>query len=94
MVRFRLDTWSRRKRLDLQAGVEQNLQVVEQHHVAGCGGDHFLQQPLDLPGPLRAGQFEHPLAQFQVDVHEWAAELLRHGLQGGGLAGARQHPPG
>jgi len=43
-----------------------------------------------LSGPLRAGQVEHLLAQFQVDVHHRAAEFLRYELQGGSLARGRR----
>src|ERR1043165_297376 len=45
---------------------------------------------LNLSGPLNASQFQHPLAEFQVDVYKLAPELVRHGLQGGSLTRRRR----
>src|SRR5260370_1165583 len=45
---------------DLQAGVEQDFQIVQQDDVAGDRADQVLEQPLDLPGSLVSGQLEQP----------------------------------
>ena len=86
-MRLRLDTWSRRSGSTSRAGVEQDLQVVEQHHVAGHGGDHVLQQPLDLPGPLGAGQFEHCLAELKIHIDQGVSILLGYRLEDPRLPG-------
>jgi hypothetical protein len=90
MVRLRLDTWSRRSGSTSRPVSNRISRLSSRTTSPGTGGDHFFQQPFDLSGPLGAGQFQHLLAQLQVDVHDLAAELLRNGLQAAVFPGARR----
>jgi hypothetical protein len=68
------------QRFDLQARINQDFEVIQQHDVALGRGDHVHEEPLDLSRLLATCQFEHALAEFQVDVEQRKTVLLRHGL--------------